>query len=142
LADSQLFRCSASVPIRYADIDAQRHLNNVAFFTFMEHARVTYLRELGLWQGHDFDAIGIILAEASCNYKAPAFLGDTVTVWIRVSHLGRKSFHFEYQLETERGEIATGRTVQVCYDYRQQQSVLMPDHWREAILTYEPTPPR
>jgi acyl-CoA thioester hydrolase len=132
------FRCAVSIPIRYADIDAQRHLNNVAYFAFMEHARVVYLRDTGLWQGDDFEAVGMIVAEASCSYKAPAYLGETVTVWTRISHLGNKSFHFEYRLETERTVIAIGRSVQVCYDYAQQRSIPMPEPWRQAILAYEP----
>jgi acyl-CoA thioester hydrolase len=133
-----LFRCSVSIPIRYADIDAQRHLNNVAYFAFMEHARVVYLHEVGLWREGDFDAIGMIVAEAVCTYAAPAYLGETVTVWTRVSHLGTKSFHVEYLLETEQGEIATGQSVQVCYDYAAQRSMPIPDEWRKAIASYEP----
>jgi acyl-CoA thioester hydrolase len=132
------FRCSVSIPIRYGDIDAQRHLNNIAYFAFMEHARVVYLREVDLWTGRDFEAIGIVVAEASCSYTAPAFLGETVTVWVRISRLGNKSFDFDYHLVTERGEIATGKTVQVCYDYRQQRSIPMVSAWREAIVAYEP----
>jgi acyl-CoA thioester hydrolase len=138
LTAHQPFRFPVSIPIRYADIDAQRHLNNVAYFTFMEHARVVYLRELGLWQEGDFDAIGMILAEASCTYAAPAFLGETVTIWTRVSSLGTKSFHVEYVLETERGKIATGRSILVCFDYAAQNSIPIPDRWREAITAYEP----
>lgn len=138
MTSQPLYRCSVSIPIRYADIDAQRHLNNVAYFTFMEHGRVAYLRDVGLWQEGDFDAIGMIVAEASCTYVAPAFLGETVTVWTRVSHLGTMSFHVEYRLETERGEIATGRSIQVCYDYAGQRSMPIPEHWREAITAYEP----
>jgi acyl-CoA thioester hydrolase len=140
LSESQSYRSAISIPIRYADIDAQRHLNNVAYFAFMEHARVAYLRDTGLWGGEDFEAIGMIVAEAACSYKAPGHLGETVTVWTRVSYLGHKSFHFDYRLETERGEIATGSTIQVCYDYVQGRSIPVPDHWREAILAYEPGP--
>lgn len=132
------FRCYVDIPIRYADIDAQRHLNNVAYFAFMEHARVKYLREVGLWQGTDFESVGMIVADASCNYSTPAYLGETVRVWVRVSYLGNKSFHFEYILETERGSIATGKTIQVCYNYSQKHSIPMPDVWRDAIYTYEP----
>ena len=142
MTESVRYRSSVSIPIRYADIDAQRHLNNVAYFTFMEHARVAYLRDTGLWGGEDFEAVGMIVAEATCSYTAPGYLGDTVTVWTRVSYLGDKSFHFEYRLETERGEIATGSTVQVCYDYTQGRSIPLPDHWRETILAYEPAPIR
>lgn len=134
----EAFRCSVAIPIRYADIDAQRHLNNVAYCAFMEHARVAYLSEVGLWDGVEFGSIGMILADVSCSYLAPAFLGQCVTVWIRVSYVGQKSFHFEYRLETEHDTIATGRTVQVCYDYARQQSIPMPKAWREAIVAYEP----
>ena len=137
-ADSRLYRFSVAIPIRYADIDAQRHLNNVAYFTFMEHARVEYLRELGLWKADDFESIGMILAETSCRFTAPAYMGEVATVLVRVSHLGNKSFHFRYLLETGRGPIAEGQSIQVCYDYRQQRTIPMPESWREAILAYEP----
>lgn len=136
--DPQLFRYSVVIPIRYADIDAQHHLNNVAYFSFMEHARVEYLREVGLWQVGDFESMGMILAETSCRYTAPAFMGEVVTVHVRVSYLGNKSFHFEYLLETGRGAVAEGRSVQVCYDYRRQRAIPMPESWRRAILACEP----
>lgn len=133
------FRFSCNVPIRYSDIDAQRHVNNVAYFTFMEQARVEYLREVGLWTEASFDGLGMIVAEASCSYRAPAYLDESVTVWTRISYLGRKSFHFEYQLETIRGVIATGQTVQVCYDYGLLQSAPIPLAWRRALIAYEPS---
>ena len=132
------FRFSCSIPIRYADIDAQRHVNNATYFTLMEQSRVEYLREVGLWSTDSFEGLGMIVAEATCVYRAPAYLGETATVWARVSHLGRKSFHFDYRLETPRGEIATGRTVQVCYDYGHNQSTPIPAEWRRAIIAYEP----
>jgi acyl-CoA thioester hydrolase len=136
--DAHLFRCSVAIPIRYADIDAQHHLNNVAYFTFMEHARVEYLRQVGLWEVGDFESIGMILAETSCRFTAPAYMGEVVTVRVRVSHLGNKSFRFQYLLETTRGTIAEGESAQVCYDYRQQRTIPMPESWRETILAYEP----
>jgi acyl-CoA thioester hydrolase len=132
------FRFYIRIPIRYADIDAQRHLNNVAYFTFMEQARVEYMRAVKLWQDDHFDSIGMIVAEASCSYKAPAYLGETVTVWARICYVGTKSFHFEYRLDVERGQIASGRTVQVCYDYLRKESTPLPDQWRQKIALFEP----
>ena len=133
-----LYRFSIRLPIIYGDIDAQRHLNNVVYFTFMEHTRLSYVRALGLWGGTDFDALGMILAEATCTFKAPAYLGETITVWARVSHMGTKSLHFEHVLATERAEVATGHAVLVAYDYAEQRSIPIPDAWRAAIIAYEP----
>ena len=136
-ADLALYRFCVPIPIRYDDIDAQRHLNNVAYFVFMQQARLEYLREVGLWSGADFQAVGMILREATCSYLAPAYLGETVKVWTRVSYLGNKSFRFEYRLQTGR-DVAWGHSAQVCYDWMQGQSISMPDEWREAIVAYEP----
>ena len=142
LSDADRFGCSVSFPIRYADVDAQRHLNNVAYFTFMEHARVLYLRELGLWQDWDFESIGMILAETSCRYTAPAYLGETVTVRTRVTHLGTKSFHFEYRMQEKGSDrlVAEGDSVQVMYDYRQQKSVELSDETGQAVAAVEGLP--
>jgi acyl-CoA thioester hydrolase len=132
------YRFSSSFPIHYHHIDAQRHLNNVEYFVFMQQARLAYLEELGLWQGARYDSIGMILVETGCTYKMPALYGETVTVWTRVSRLGVKSFDFEYRLTTARGDIATGTSVQVCYDYDRQCSIPMPAEWRTVIVDFEP----
>ncbi|HNS50384.1 MAG TPA: thioesterase family protein [Anaerolineae bacterium] len=137
-AGPEQFRFSASFPIHYDHIDAQRHLNNVAYFLFMQQARLAYLREIGLWDGVSFDSVGMILLETGCIFHMPALYGETVTVWTRVSRLGTKSFDFEYRLVTEKGDVATGRSVQVCYDYDGQRSVPMPAAWRNAIESFEP----
>ena len=139
VSHSPSFRCSVSIPIRYADIDAQRHLNNVAYFAFMEHARVEYLRETGLWSGRDFESIGMIVAETSCDYRAPGFLGETVTVWTRVSHLGNKSFRFEYRMQDKASArlVCEGRSVQVMYDYQKQQSMRLDERMRKAVSELE-----
>ena len=138
LSDESLFRCQVDIPIRYGDINMQRHLSNVAYFTIMEQARVAYIREVGLWDEYQPDGVTMIVAEATCTYLASAYLWETVIVSIRVSHLGNKSFHFDYRLATENGPIATGRTAQVCFDYGRQESVPVPDSWRRAITDYEP----
>jgi acyl-CoA thioester hydrolase len=136
--DPGLFRFCLAFPIRYDDIDAQRHLNNVSYSVFMQQARLEYLQALGLWNGIDFEEIGMIMRETTCSYQSPAHLGETVRVWTRVSCLGTKSFHFEHRLETQRGEIATGRSAHICYDWAQLRSIAIPDAWRAAILAYEP----
>jgi acyl-CoA thioester hydrolase len=137
-ADLARFRFSIAFPVHYDHIDAQRHLNNVVYFIFMQQARLAYLQEVGLWHGDDYDSIGMILVETSCTYKMPALYGETVTVWTRISRLGVKSFDFEYLLATPRGTIATAKSIQVCYDYQRQCSIPMPAAWRTVVLDFEP----
>ena len=133
-----LFRFSMSLDVRWRDLDPLGHVNNAVYFTYLEQARVHYLRELGLIPDDPFD-ISFILAESSCRFQSPVEWGERVTVFVRASELSRSSFVLEYRMEGEGGRLAaTGHTAQVCYDYRNRRSIPMPDEWREIVVAYEP----
>ena len=132
------FRFSTSLRVRWRDLDALNHVNNVVYFTYLEEARVGYFAELGLVTTAP-SGIGFILAEASCQFKSPLTLGELVTIYARVSDLGDSSFVFEYCVEGEDHRIAArARSTQVCYDYEEKHPILMSDEWRQAIIAYEP----
>ncbi len=137
------FRFFHPIEVRYADIDAQGHVNNVVYFTYMEQARARYLEHLGLWDGRDFHALGIILAEASCTYRAPIRYGQRVQVGVRATRLGRRSFDLEYVVrDADSGQdMASGRTVAVAYDYRRGETIAIPEVWRRTIEAFDGLPP-
>ena len=128
-----------SIEIRYGDIDAQRHVNNTRHFTYMEQARAKYIKALGLWEGSDFDAIGIILAEQSCRYVNPIQLDSEIRVGVRTVRLGAKSIETQYSLQDAHtgDELAVGQAILVAYDYQLRKSILIPDDWRVAITAFE-----
>jgi acyl-CoA thioester hydrolase len=124
--------------VRWRDLDALNHVNNAVYFTYLEQARVRYLRELGLVPETP-SGIGFILAEATCRFKSPLALGERVTVYARVSELRNSSFIFEYRMEgKERRLAAEARSTQVCYDYENKCPVPISDKWRKAIADFEP----
>jgi acyl-CoA thioester hydrolase len=132
------FRFSTPIQVRYSDIDAQGHMNHARYLSFMEEARFHYVRALGLWTDvNDFDALGQIVAEASCTYLRPVQIGQTVDVAVRTSRLGNKSLEMAYRLTVEGVAVATGRTVQVAYDYTAHRSIPIPPAWRAAIAAFE-----
>ncbi|NIS80538.1 MAG: acyl-CoA thioesterase [Anaerolineales bacterium] len=133
------YRFFHSIEVRYADIDAQRHVNNANYFTYMEQARVKYVEHLDLWSGQDFDNFGFILAEQSCSYKSPITYLQRVRVGVRTARLGRKSFEMDYTFQDEGSEeeLARGRTVLVAYDYRSGETIPIPANWRQVLMAYE-----
>jgi acyl-CoA thioester hydrolase len=139
MTDLSKFRFSHLIEVRYADIDVLQHVNNAKYFTYMETARIHYLKQILGWDGL-WASLGVIIAQAACEYKVPLVFGDTMRVCLRTSRLGTKSFDFEYLLIREHdGAIsALGSSVQVAYDYDQQASIPIPGAWRERLLTYEP----
>ena len=118
------FKFTTPVAVRYGDIDAQGHVNNACYFTYMEEGRLRYWQALGLWrEGPARDGISQIVAEAACTYQEPIFLGQTVDVAVRVARLGTKSLHVDYRLTVLGQPVAAGRTVQVAYDYSARPSL-------------------
>ena len=133
------FRFFQPIVVRYGDLDPQGHVNNAGFITYMEHARVSYIRRLGLWDGKTFLEIGFILARVELDYQAPILMTDEVEVGVRVSRLGNKSLDMEYLIkESVTGIVfAEGKTVQVAYDYHDKKTIPLLESWREAILGFE-----
>jgi acyl-CoA thioester hydrolase len=133
------YRFYHPIEVRYGDLDPQGHVNNARYLTYIEQARIAYVRELGLWDGKSFQDIGIILAEAHVSYKAAILWGQSIRVGVRISRLGNKSFDWSYSIEdSETGIIhATAATIQVAYDYHTTETIPIPANWREIISDYE-----
>ena len=125
--------------MRYGDLDPQGHVNNAKYLTYMEQARVAYLRHLGLWEGGSFLEIGIILADAHITFRAPIQFGAALRVGMRIARLGNKSVQSEYRIEeaADGREYASGASVLVAYDYQRGQTVVLPEAWSEKIAEFE-----
>lgn len=136
------YRFTQPIVVRYGDLDPQGHVNNAGFFTFMEHARVSYIQYLGLWDGKSFHEIGFILARVELDYNAPILMTDAVEVGVRVTRLGNKSLDIEYLIkEPNTGQVfGEGKTFQVAYDYQNGITIPLPENWREVIGNFEKLP--
>lgn len=136
---SESFHCTMPVKIRFRDLDAFGHVNNAVYFTFMEMARVEYFAQIGLLKPNEFPSPFFIVAEATCQFKAPIELDTPLIVQVRVNRLGNSSFDMEYRFvdESNGGVLAAGRSVQVTFDYTARRSVPLPDAWRAAISQFE-----
>ena len=132
------FRFSLPVHIRFSDLDAFGIVNNAVYFTYMEEARTEYLIRLNLIESFAVDP-GFIIAEATCQFKIPIRFEQSIVVKARVEHIGTSSFRMVYQLEDQATSqiAATGRTINVAYDYSTLRSRPLPDHWRAAIEKFE-----
>jgi acyl-CoA thioester hydrolase len=139
MIDLSLFRFSHPMEIRFADLDALGHVNNAKYFTYMEMARLLYVREVVGWSG-ERDRPGAILARSECDFVIPLLLGDPIRVYVRTARIGRKSFDIEHVIvrETDQAESARGKSVLVAYNYGSGQSMPVPDEWRAKMTAFEP----
>jgi acyl-CoA thioester hydrolase len=133
------FRFYCPIEVRYGDLDPQGHLNNAKYLTYIEQARIKYLKHLGLWDGISFLDIGIILADVHLTYRSPIHFGQPVQIGVRVSRLGNKSLNMEYRLEDASNgqQLAHGSTISVAYNYHERKTIPLPQNWRTAITSFE-----
>jgi acyl-CoA thioester hydrolase len=118
--------------VRFNDVDAMGHVNNAVYLTYVEEARIAFLRPLG----PTYESL--ILARAEIDYRSPLKDGEEVEVGVRCIRLGNSSFDLEYELRAGGRVVAEARSVQVAYDYETSASVPIPDGWRERLETGVP----
>lgn len=133
------FRFYQPIAVRYGDVDAHQHVNNARYFTYMEFARIEYIKHIGLWDGIEFEDIGMILLETTCTFKAPIRYGQKIRVGVKTVKLGNKSMEiFNSVQDAETGKtFARGRSILVAYDYAKEESISLPSHWRNAIQEFD-----
>ena len=136
------FRFYYPIQVRYGDLDPQWHVNNARFLTYLEQARLAYLIHLGLFDGHSFLDLGLIVANIHIAYRAPISLMEELRVGVKTVHLGNKSLKMVYVIENPAtGQIkAQAEVVMVAYDYHSQTSVPLSRHWRDTIAAFEGIP--
>jgi len=116
------YRFVVPIEVRFGDLDVMGHVNNATYLTYFETARLKYYGHL--IASPALDEVDIILAEVTCTYKSPALYGEVLDVGIRTEQIGRKSFVLSYRVEEQQSHrlIATGRSVQVAFDYASGQT--------------------
>ncbi|NOK61909.1 MAG: hypothetical protein GFH27_549289n396 [Chloroflexi bacterium AL-W] len=119
--------------VRFRDLDALGHVNHAVYLTYFETARIAYYGAL-TGQTNIAD-INIIVVEITATYHAPARLADELEVGVRIARLGTKSFDMEYVIvrSADHQKIASGRSVQVMYDYQLAQSIPIDDAFRTRV---------
>ena len=112
--------------VRFGDLDAMGHMNNVKFLRFFETARIEYMKTVA----PDRDTRnGFVIAECHINYRAPAFFDDDIRTFIRPGEKGRSSMRLEFEMRRESDDelIADGWGTLVAYDYEAGKTRPWPD---------------
>jgi acyl-CoA thioester hydrolase len=99
------FRCQ----VRWDDMDAFGHVNNVTFFAYMQEAR-TGMLFAGEAAEHIPDLIkGVVVARHEIDYRRPLeWRPEPIEVDVWTSHIKASSFTLKYEM---RDQLATPKPV-------------------------------
>jgi len=111
--DSANYPVSLVTQTRFQDIDPNRHLNNVAFATMFENARVRFNRSLRPWAERPRNERSMVAA-VTINYLREGQYPDDVEVSSGVSKIGSSSYVIAQAMFQNGQCIATCDSIIVC----------------------------
>jgi acyl-CoA thioester hydrolase len=125
------------IQLRFNDVDKFGHVNNTVYFSFYDLGKTEYFSYV--CPDVDWEKEGIVVVHIEVNFLSQIFGGDHVEVQTAVSEIGNKSFHLlQRVVDTDTQEVKCEcRSVMVCFDLVNHESVPMPQKWVDAICAYE-----
>jgi acyl-CoA thioester hydrolase len=114
------------IPIRWGDMDAMGHVNNTVYFRYMEQARISWFDAL-VPEEEAWSSTGLVIANASCNFKRPINYPGTVEVRV----LAGPPTYYELLIGEEL--CADGAATVVFIDMQRQKPVRIPERIRSLL---------
>ena len=113
LLDAARYRHRTVVTTRYADLDPNDHINNVAMAALIEDARVRFSVAMGFQADRTPGGRRFMVAAVSINYLAQAHFPDPIECLAAPIAIGRSSWTL-HQLLLQNGQaVAAASTVMV-----------------------------
>lgn len=86
-----------TVPLRWSDMDALQHINNVAMMRLLEEARIRFLTEHVALPGED--RVTMFVAHHEIDYLAPLlYTPEPARIVLSVTRIGRSGFDVGYEV--------------------------------------------
>jgi acyl-CoA thioester hydrolase len=105
-------------PLRWSDMDAYQHVNNVVYLRYLEEARVDWMFRRASEAGVDgFATFGTVVAKHEIAYRGPlVYRPEPVRVEVWVTHVANAKFTVAYKVCDDDAVYATASSVLVPYD--------------------------
>ncbi|MEB8344342.1 acyl-CoA thioesterase [Streptomyces endophyticus] len=119
-------------PLRWADMDAYGHVNNVVFLRYLEEARIDFLFR----PDKDFQQ-GSVVARHEIDYKRQlVHRHRPVDIELWVSEIKAASFTLAYEVRDEDVVYVRASTVVVPFDFEAQRPRRITAEEREFLGEY------
>ena len=123
------------IPIRWGDMDAMGHVNNIVYFRYMEQARISWFEQLLPRRDAAWKTTGIVIVNASCNFRRAITYPGTVEVKVFVARPGGSSVstYYEMRVDEDPEPYADGAAVVVFIDMKTQKAKRIPEEIRSLL---------
>ena len=133
LSDRGIYGFSTSEHLRFADLDANGHINNGSFIEMLENARVSYLRQivrLGL------PRFRLVIGRIEADFKRQMFYPGTATACARIVEVHQRKVVIGPALfDGENHCTAVQKVIMVSLDEQTHKSTPFDPAVRAALET-------
>jgi acyl-CoA thioester hydrolase len=124
-------------PMRWGDMDAYGHVNNVNFLVYLEEARIEMFAQLTSEVGIDAIKSGVVVAHSEIHYKRPLVHRTApVPIDLWVTKIGGASFTLEYEVHDDDVLYARASSVLVPYDFPNERPRRLTPGERDFLERY------
>jgi acyl-CoA thioester hydrolase len=129
LPDQKKLVHEMTMPIRWGDMDAMRHVNNTVYLRYFETLRIEWMNSIGA--APDPDGEGPVIVNVFCNFIKQLEFPGSVLAKHYVANPGRSSFdtYMTLEREDEPGLIYANGGATIVW-VKSQKSVPLPDSLR------------
>lgn len=127
------------VQLRFNDIDMLGHVNNNAYFSYMDLGKASYFNAVMPDDNFDMRKIGVVIANVNCDFIAESYMHEPLEVMTRTADIGDRSLRMEQRvINPTTGQVkCISRTVMVSFDPKTRQSAPISEKWRSALSAFE-----
>ncbi len=134
-------RHKCQLQIRWADLDAFKHVNNASYLVFMQESRADFTWFSRIAKGEEPMLADMVVARAEVDFKSPIHQSGTMLdVEIYIEKISNSSFVMVYEMSQGGTLRAVGKTVQVGVDMETEKARRLRDYEREYLEKYLETP--
>ncbi len=120
---------------RFSDVDSFMHVNNIWQQSYFDMGKTQfYTQVLGITGV--FDKLRIITASTHTDYLGQVRLTDDIVVVTDVARVGNKSMTLHQRIMSGDRCLTESSSVMVAFDFELQQTVSIPEEWREKLSEY------
>ena len=122
------------IETRWNDNDSYGHVNNIVYYSYFDTAVNRHLIQQGVLDLTDSESIGLVI-ESKCTYFSSITFPDTVSVGLKVVHLGNSSVRYQIGLFCNDADTASavGEFVHVYVNRQTNKPVSIPANTRNVL---------
>lgn len=134
----QHFPVKLPLRIDWSEMDLFGHVNNVAYFKYVQASRVNYWEVSGLDELFRTQRVGPILLSASCQFIKPLHYPGDICAEARIEFVKNTSFGIHHRILNQQGEVAAeAHDVIVTFDFGRNEKVPVPAEFRATAERIE-----